>query len=761
MRTTSGRGQRGSDQGAPVTGTGADGGGKAMVPTVFQSNLANRLQQSTNRDAIVTEAPTEQSRLSFTDAACLVINRMIGTGIYASPQAVIRGTNSAGGAILLWFAGTLVSLAGVHVYIEYGLNVPRFVIDGVEQAVPRSGGDLHYLSYVYNWPYYAKGTVLYSACLYGISFICVGNMAGNSIGFGSRVLLAANPDAVPDAGTVCAIATAAGLFSCAIHAVSRKGGILLNDFFAVIKVCILLVIPAATLAVLGKGVKDASGATIHSIFQENLGSSVAFQPPTNASFSLLSDAELDKSVGVDGGANGYAAAFLSIIFAFGGIEQSNHVLGEIRTPRRTFPRALTFAVALVGLLYMVVNLCYMAVVPAHDQLQQDVALLFFRRVFSRPENSKLPDRVFNSFLALSSFGNIIVTTYTAARMKQEIAKQGFIPFSRFFAQNADFSIGRLVLHLRKKGWRVPFFASPEQHQEATPVGALVLHLGACLVLIWGVYRAGPDDGYRLLSTFTAYLITAFFGSFLALGILILRFYGPPATEAAKTEEYRATHAGNSSGQVPMRRTWRDMVGRSVYTWLSIPAAMLYFLGNAFPVIASWVEGASRLRSNKVKWFVVPTVCWSILGLATVWWLGFLAVGKYRQRRQHKTLVHEVWPEFDWAEPIGRHGDHGARSEKRQLDGGKILVHETVLFTWEVDEMSEFWGNQDAHAGDAAFDELLDAPMPPAAVFPTAGRQTRPEPQSMPRDDVAGTAFENFGAPAWNDTRTGNNANVPW
>jgi hypothetical protein len=75
-----------------------------------------------------------------------------GTGIFNSPKTVILGTRSAGSALLLWFLGTLYSLAGTHVYIEYGLNVPRYVIEGYEQAVPRSGGDLHYVRLRLPWP---------------------------------------------------------------------------------------------------------------------------------------------------------------------------------------------------------------------------------------------------------------------------------------------------------------------------------------------------------------------------------------------------------------------------------------------------------------------------------------------------------------------------------------------------------------------------------------------------------------------------------
>lgn len=107
--------------------------------------LADELLATVNPDAIVTEAPKERFRLGFFSSSCLIINRMVGTGIFNSPTTVIRGTKSTGGALLLWFFGILYGLSGAHVYIEYGLNVPRFVIDGVEQAVPRSGADLHYV----------------------------------------------------------------------------------------------------------------------------------------------------------------------------------------------------------------------------------------------------------------------------------------------------------------------------------------------------------------------------------------------------------------------------------------------------------------------------------------------------------------------------------------------------------------------------------------------------------------------------------------
>jgi hypothetical protein len=64
--------------------------------------------------------------------------------------------------MLFWFCGAVYAIAGTHVFIEYGLNIPRypikkngagqFVLDdnmqieGKDMAVPRSGGVLNYVS---------------------------------------------------------------------------------------------------------------------------------------------------------------------------------------------------------------------------------------------------------------------------------------------------------------------------------------------------------------------------------------------------------------------------------------------------------------------------------------------------------------------------------------------------------------------------------------------------------------------------------------
>jgi amino acid transporter len=179
---------------------------------------------------------------------------------------------------------------------------------------------------VYRWWYYKKDTVLLSGCLFGISFICLGNMAGNSIAFAVRVLAAANPDG-PEATkeVVRGVALAAATFACVIHAISRRGGIWLSNVLASVKVGILLLI--VVLAIKHKP----------SVVAENFADS--FLAPKIPKWAQT----CNHPVGAEN-KNGYTKAFLSIsellpsdyqcalasdqllVFAYSGFDQANYVI---------------------------------------------------------------------------------------------------------------------------------------------------------------------------------------------------------------------------------------------------------------------------------------------------------------------------------------------------------------------------------------------------------------------------------------------------
>ena len=103
-----------------------------------------------------------------------------------------------------------------------------------------------------------------------------------------------------------------------------------------------------------------------------------------------------------------ASELKQLVFAFGGFEQANYVLGEIRRPHRKYPIGMIAAVSLVCILYMAVNVCYMVVVPREMQIEgTSVALSFFKLTFGTLTDHETAGRVFSAFLAISSMGNIL------------------------------------------------------------------------------------------------------------------------------------------------------------------------------------------------------------------------------------------------------------------------------------------------------------------------------------------------------------------
>jgi len=47
---------------------------------------------------------------------------------------------------MVWLAGVIYAVAGIIVYIEYGLTIPRRMVNNEDKAIPRSGADLNYVS---------------------------------------------------------------------------------------------------------------------------------------------------------------------------------------------------------------------------------------------------------------------------------------------------------------------------------------------------------------------------------------------------------------------------------------------------------------------------------------------------------------------------------------------------------------------------------------------------------------------------------------
>lgn len=81
-------------------------------------------------------------QIGLVSAIFLIFNRMIGTGIFATPSSILALSGSVGLSLFIWVGGLIIAAAGMAVYLEFGTGLPR------------NGGEKNYLEFVFKKPRY-------------------------------------------------------------------------------------------------------------------------------------------------------------------------------------------------------------------------------------------------------------------------------------------------------------------------------------------------------------------------------------------------------------------------------------------------------------------------------------------------------------------------------------------------------------------------------------------------------------------------------
>ncbi|KAF9734173.1 high affinity methionine permease [Paraphaeosphaeria minitans] len=326
-------------------------------------------------------------QIGVTSAVFLIFNRMIGTGIFATPSAIFSLSGSVGLSLFIWVAGMLIAAAGMAVYLEFGT------------AIPRNGGEKNYLEYVYRKPRFLA-TGMYTGYV-----ILLGWAGSNSVVFGEYILHAANVEVNRwnQRGIGLACITTAFL----IHGLALKWGLRLQNLLGVIKLAIILLIVVSGWAALGGALKIDKPHNFDNAFK-----------------------------GTTGSAYGVVTALYNVIWSYIGYSNANYALSETKNPVRTLKIAAPLALTTVAILYMFVNIAYFAAVPADEIISSKrlVAASLFRNVFGPKA-----ERALSVFVALSAFGNVLSVIFSQGRLVQELGREGILPFSRFWASNKPFN----------------------------------------------------------------------------------------------------------------------------------------------------------------------------------------------------------------------------------------------------------------------------------------------------------------------------------
>ncbi|KAI5813458.1 amino acid permease-domain-containing protein [Pyronema omphalodes] len=515
------------------------------------------LDKRKENDSPVVSQYASVEKLGMFDTAGLVINRMIGSGIFSTPGTILIGTGSVGVAMMFWITGAFIAFAGLCVYLELGLTIPRRRIgEGANRRdvfVPRSGGEKNYLEWIYKKPRYA------ASCVYAVVFVFLGNTAANSIVFSRYTLECFNNDN-PSNWVVKAYALTAVTVACMLHGVWRSGGIWISNLLAIFKVVVLFFIIGLGFAVRGGAFPNINRDI------GNFDTKTSFANPATKPYGLV-------------------MALLSVRFSYGGFENANYVLSDIKKPERYLKKSTMFSLALVSFLYIFTNIAYLFVVPRDEAIASGtrMAALFFDKIFG--ENTTAT-RVFPALCALSSFGNLVAVTFVAAKVKQEIAKEGVLPLSKFWSRQYKFSLSRSERVERSHD------AAPIPRVGETPIPALMLHwvISVLLVMI-----PPSGDAYTLLSNLYAYSIEACIGVLLAAGLLYKRY--------------------NKDGH-----KWKEL--RGFTPWLGPIIPIFYLLANIVMVCVPWMHSGESIVMKSIPWFVFPTAALSVFAGGFVYWAVF-------------------------------------------------------------------------------------------------------------------------------------------
>jgi APA family basic amino acid/polyamine antiporter len=280
-------------------------------------------------DSTVREPPANQSplstRIGVTTGTSLIIANMIGVGVFTTTGFMVGAIKSPVAVLFSWFLGGVAALCGALSYAELGA------------ALPRNGGEYQFLSRIYH-P--AVGFVS------GLASLVVGfaaPLALFSMVFGTY-LHNFVPAASPVAWGLALIAVLAVL-----HALHVGTGSRLHNLFTLGKVALI-----AAFIVGGVLYGDLSRLTAAS--EETVGH--ALRSPM------------------------FAVELVYVSFAYSGWNTAAYMAGEFRNPVRDIPRAVLGGTAIVAVLYLGLNVVFLASCPMAEMAnKKDVAQIAATSLF--------------------------------------------------------------------------------------------------------------------------------------------------------------------------------------------------------------------------------------------------------------------------------------------------------------------------------------------------------------------------------------------
>lgn len=403
------------------------------------------MQQLTTTKARKQRDQTEQASLERTlsgrDLILLTIGAVIGSGIFIVPGAVLRQVQGhALLAILVWFAGGILSLLGALTYGELAARNPK------------AGGIYIYIRDCF-------GTL--PAFLYGWTlFIVISSGAIATLAVAFSAYLGEIIPLTPVLRKLIAVGMIAVV--TVVNVLGTRKSSDLQNWTTAIKVVGIIIMSAALLW-LGSGF-----------------SGPGFQWwPSSEGGSL---------------AAGFGIAMIGVLWAYEGWQFVTFSAGEAINPQRNFPRALLIGSTVLICVYLLANLAYLAALGPEKASQTDSIAAAAVTAVAGPWAAKLVALA----ILISIFSAANSIALTAPRVYYAMAKDGLF-FHRLAEVHPRFRTPALAV-IASSTWAATLAATGTFDQLLTYVvfsGWLFYALGAATIFVYR--RRGSDQAspYRV------------------------------------------------------------------------------------------------------------------------------------------------------------------------------------------------------------------------------------------------------------------------
>lgn len=312
--------------------------------------------------------------LGWVVASAAVVNATVGTGIFRLPGPVARQVGSGDLAIVVWAVGGVIALAGALSIAELGA------------AMPRAGGLYEYLRRAYG-P--AVGFSLVWAKLVLLIPSAVGGFA-RLAGEATSALLGLEEDARRDQ-----------LFAILFIAVSAALNLVRVRLSTLQQALITIAKYTGILVLAGAGFWLGAG-------------SVA--PPTEVAPAAGHATPL-----------AFCLSIVAVMWAFDGWADLSGLAGELRTPQRTFPRALLCGVLAVLALYLAVNVGLLRALGEDGLMASTTGENLAASRVAAAAFGETGMRLLNALILLSCFGACLSSLLTNSRLFVPLSSDGQIP----------------------------------------------------------------------------------------------------------------------------------------------------------------------------------------------------------------------------------------------------------------------------------------------------------------------------------------------